>query len=184
MIGLFFEVEPKPGHEDRYFETAARLRPALDENGGVAFIDRFKSLQRPGIILSYQHWETEEHLVKWRNDDRHHRVQRAGREVHFEDYRIRVARQVTPDLALPDDPERLVLAVEGTSETPEAAGGETFASVYREQQFVTLYDVGAHQQALAVLDACERAPAVSAVHVFSVIRDYTMNERTEAPQSW
>ena len=184
MIGLFFEVEPKPGHEEHYFNTAARLRPILEDNGGVLFIDRYKSLKRPGIILSYQHWQDEAHLLKWRADQRHQIAQRAGRDVHFDDYRIRVARQVTPDMAVPDSPERWIIAAEGNGDMPEVEGGETFASIYRENQFVTIYSLDAHAHALAIMDANESASDVTATHVFSVMRDYTMTDRAEAPQSW
>ena len=184
MIGLFFEVEPNPGHEDRYFDTAAKLRPALDENGGVLFIDRYKSLDRPERILSYQHWSDEAHLVKWRENTQHQGAQRAGRTVHFADYRIRVAQQITPDTALTDQPSNLVVVVESTNRVNSREGGEIFDSVYRDAQFVTLYDVAVHDRALEIMDAYENTAGVTAIHVFTVLRDYAMKDRAEAPQSW
>jgi hypothetical protein len=52
MIGLFFEVMPRPGHEQAYLDIAAGLRPELDKNPGLLFIDRFKSLMWQRIVLS------------------------------------------------------------------------------------------------------------------------------------
>jgi hypothetical protein len=31
MIGLFFEVMPRPGHEQAYFDIAAGLRPEVEQ---------------------------------------------------------------------------------------------------------------------------------------------------------
>ena len=85
MIGLFFEVTPREGHAPRYFELAAALRPELDRSGGVLFIDRYTSLERPGLILSHQWWADEDSLIRWRAHTQHRAIQRAGREQHFRD---------------------------------------------------------------------------------------------------
>ena len=37
MIGLFFEVIPREGHAQRYFELAAALRPELERSGGAQY---------------------------------------------------------------------------------------------------------------------------------------------------
>ena len=95
MHTLLFEVQPRAGHEDHYFAHATRLRPLLDAHPGLLFIDRFKSLVRPNIILSHSHWQDEASLARWRTDAQHRRSQAAGRNQHFEDYRIRISRVVT-----------------------------------------------------------------------------------------
>ena len=66
MIGLFFEVTPLEKHAENYFNLAALLRPELERSGGVEFIDRYRSIDRPGIIFSHQWWADEEALVRWR----------------------------------------------------------------------------------------------------------------------
>ena len=86
-----FEVKPKEGHEQHYFDRAAALRPRLAKNDGILFIDRYKSLSRIGIILSHSHWRDEASMTRWRIDEAHHKTQAAGRNVHFEDYRIRIS---------------------------------------------------------------------------------------------
>jgi heme-degrading monooxygenase HmoA len=122
MIGLFFEVTPLEGHASSYFELAAVLRPELERSGGVLFIDRYASTDRPEVILSHQWWADEESLIRWRTHTQHRAIQRAGREQHFKDYRLRIGP-----------------AVQDTSADRK---------------------------------------------VFEITRDYTMYERTEAPQEY
>ena len=94
MIGLFFEVETKPGHRDQYLDLAASLKPDLEAIGGCRFIDRFRSLTRENLLLSYQIWQDEGALTAWRAHAHHHDVQTLGRERVFSDYRIRVAQVI------------------------------------------------------------------------------------------
>ena len=49
MIGLFFEVMPREGHTTSYFELAAVLKPELERSGGVLFVDRYTSADRPEV---------------------------------------------------------------------------------------------------------------------------------------
>ena len=57
MLALFFEVCPRAdGGWDRYLAIAAGLRPLLAEQEGLLFIDRYRSLLRPGTILSHSLW--------------------------------------------------------------------------------------------------------------------------------
>ncbi|MGI9405196.1 MAG: antibiotic biosynthesis monooxygenase family protein [Hyphomicrobiaceae bacterium] len=184
MIGLFFEVQPKYGHEDRYFETAAALRPALDENGGILFIDRYKSLKRDGVILSYQHWQDEAHLIKWREETRHQGAQKAGRDVHFADYRIRVAPHVDGATEPDEIGARLIVVAEGNRAPSAGTRGETFKSVYRDEQFATLIDAESREDAAEILASLRDTRELTAVRLFSVARDYTMRNRDEAPQAW
>jgi heme-degrading monooxygenase HmoA len=166
MIGLFFEVEPILGHADRYFELASQLRPELDKNPGLLFIDRYASLDRHGIILSHSWWDTEASLIAWRQHTGHRAIQRTGRERHFNDYRIRIGRASE---AKTDHAARRICADYRDGEPVRLADTERFKSVYRENKFLVLSasapsDVGADQL------------------VFDVIRDYTMYDRAEAPQ--
>ena len=82
MIGLFFEVQTKPGHRDQYLDLAASLKPDLEVMGGCVFIDRFRSLTRENMLLSYQIWQDEGTLTAWRAHAYHHDVQTIGREAH------------------------------------------------------------------------------------------------------
>ena len=91
MIAVIFEALPQPGRRDAYLDTAARLRPLLDEIDGFLSIERFESLATPGKILSLSFWRDEEAVARWRNVEAHRAAQRAGREFIFSGYRLRVA---------------------------------------------------------------------------------------------
>ena len=68
MIGLFFEVQTRPGHRDQYLDLAAALKPALEATGGCLSIERFRSLSREDLLLSHQIWQDEGALTacRWR----------------------------------------------------------------------------------------------------------------------
>ena len=200
MIGLFFEVQTKGGHRDQYLELAASLRPALDAMGGCLFIDRFQSVSRDNLLLSYQIWQDEGALTAWRVHARHHRVQEIGREAVFSDYRIRIAQVIhearpkqpawRPERRTPyNDPARraptYVLAMESKSDTLTVKAGwrhDAFASVYRPGQFAHLVDVPDPEAGIAFGEKLFAEPTTEYVRIFEVMRDYGMYERSEAPQ--
>ena len=91
MIAVIFEAQPRPGRTDAYLEAAARLRPLLEKIDGFVSIERFESLTTPGKILSLSLWRDEEAVRSWRNVEEHRRIQAAGRQSIFADYRLRVA---------------------------------------------------------------------------------------------
>lgn len=168
MIGLFFEVSPRSGHSDRYFELAAYLRPELEKNPGLLFIDRYKSVDRPDLVLSHSWWADEASLIAWREHSQHRAIQRAGREHHFKDYRIRIGRLCDGE----DDGTglRFLWAIYLDAKPLRSLGGELFESVYRDSKFLVLSDAP-----VAGLDS------VTEQRRFAVIRDYTMYDRAEAP---
>lgn len=91
MIAVIFEVIPKADRRDQYLDIAASLRPLLDEVDGFISIERFESLTQPGKVLSLSFWRDEAAVAQWRQLERHRGAQTQGREVVFDDYRLRVA---------------------------------------------------------------------------------------------
>jgi heme-degrading monooxygenase HmoA len=91
MIAVIFEAQPHPGRRDAYLDAAARLRPLLEKIDGFVSIERFESLTTPGRILSLSFWRDEDAVRAWRNVEEHRRIQAAGRQSIFADYRLRVA---------------------------------------------------------------------------------------------
>jgi heme-degrading monooxygenase HmoA len=91
MIAVIFEVVPKPGFAPRYFEIAAQLKPLLEGIDGFLSVERFESLAQPGKFLSLSFWRDEDAVRAWRTQALHREGQREGREVVFQDYRLRVA---------------------------------------------------------------------------------------------
>lgn len=104
MLTVIFEVTPKPGRAERYFEIAAELVGELQKIDGFISVERFESLSRPGTFLSLSTWRDEAAVLAWRNQGLHRSGQREGRESVFEGYRIRVA-QVLRDYSLSERDE-------------------------------------------------------------------------------
>ena len=91
MIAVIFEVVPKAGRAQAYFDLAAGLKPHLAEIDGFISIERFESLAEPGKFLSLSFWRDEAAVTNWRNLEQHRAAQAAGRESIFAAYRLRVA---------------------------------------------------------------------------------------------
>jgi len=200
MIALFFEVETRPGHRDQYLGLAASLRPALDAMGGCLFIDRFASLSRENLLLSYQIWQDEGAMTAWRVHGYHHEVQTIGREKVFSDYRIRIAQVIheerpgqpvwQPERRTPyNDPARrastfVLVAESKRAELPVQAEWrrDSFKSVYRDGIFAHLIDVPDQQSGMELGRQLLKDSTTEYFRVVEVMRDYGMFDRKEAPQ--
>jgi heme-degrading monooxygenase HmoA len=186
VIALFFEVKPKPDQVQRYLDTAAALKPALDASGGCLFIDRFKSRQRDGWLLSYQIWQDEASMVRWRVNGSHHHAQSAGRTVVFDDYRLRVAQIVRDEVPgkpawQPQvrTPPRYCTMIESQSAQFEGKPLE-FESLYRVGQFAHLSSVNSLAQALDISEQCQVSDSIR-FRIGEIERDYGMFDRAQAP---
>ena len=94
MHVIIFEVYPKQGKADDYFELAAELKPLLEEQPGFIAVERFQSLNDSQKYLSISSWESEEAIKNWRKNIEHQQAQNAGKTSIFSKYRIRVAEVV------------------------------------------------------------------------------------------
>ena len=94
MIAVIFEVLPHAAHRQAYLDTAASLRPYLEQIEGFISIERFESLSQPGKVLSLSFWRDEAAVQQWRTLEVHRSAQAAGRDHIFADYRLRVAEVV------------------------------------------------------------------------------------------
>jgi heme-degrading monooxygenase HmoA len=90
MFSVIFEVHPQPERFDEYLALAAHLRPILEKIDGFLDNERFRSLRRPGWLLSHSTWRDEKSVVRWRTEGEHHQVQARGRGGIFCDYHLRV----------------------------------------------------------------------------------------------
>lgn len=91
MIAVIFEVEPHADQKGAYFALAAALKEDLAKIDGFISVERFESLTTPGKLLSLSIWRDEEALAEWRRLASHRSAQKAGREMMFAGYRLRVA---------------------------------------------------------------------------------------------
>jgi hypothetical protein len=124
---------------------------------GFLGIERFDNRTRPGWVLSLSRWRDESSLVAWREVFEHRAAQEKGRHGVFEDYRIRVARQV--------DHGGNFTFVEGAAPAGTAPA-QTFESLSEQGHTVALVE----------------SPDVSAGSHWQVIRDYGLHQRREAPR--
>ena len=176
MHCLFFDVRPKPGHMDHYFDHVARLKPVLARHEGLMFLDRYRPLDEPDALLSHQLWADEAAIAAWRADATHRASQSAGRKVHFDGYRIRVGVEVAPDRDS-SEPGRFLLAAYGAAPA-QIMGARSYESVNNAGRFVTLVS---HDTLAAATDAAAGSDAEE-TRLFRILRDYTMTDRAEAPQ--
>lgn len=99
MIAVIFEACVPGEAQADYLDLAAELAPLLAELDGFISIERFQSLTTPGKLLSLSFWRDEAAVAAWRNLPEHRRVQAAGRDHVFADYRLRIAA-VTRDYGM------------------------------------------------------------------------------------
>ena len=199
MQALFFEVTPKQGHAEKYFERAAQLKPELDKHTGLLFLDRYRSLTRADTFLSHQFWQDEASIARWRANCPHYHTQVAGRNMHFEDYRLRVGpviheinsagsdRTFAIHGSYRDDdaPERVVVVIASNHPLPglaHAPDTETFDSVNFEHSFVSITPVADRNAADALVTSVREDDGFTTARICVLSRDYGMFDRAEAPQ--
>jgi heme-degrading monooxygenase HmoA len=91
MIAVIFELEPREGATDQYFELAAELRPALEAMEGFISVERFESVATKGRYLSLSFWRDEAAVRAWRCHGMHRGAQQEGRSSVLAGYRLRVS---------------------------------------------------------------------------------------------
>ena len=52
VVGLFFEVQPKPGQRQAYFDHVDWLKPSLATHDGLFWMQRYQSMDDSGLTLS------------------------------------------------------------------------------------------------------------------------------------
>lgn len=175
MFAVVFEVLPSASGYQRYLDTAAALRPRLDEIPGFVSIERFRSMTHPGWILSLSLWETETALVQWRNHGEHHAAQEAGRASVFDDYRLRVVRMADAETSHAENNPLLVM-----HEHPADH------SMPRSKRFDSLVSPGKHidlwETDMASIGQHLLRPASERIWYANVLRDYGLFDRQQAPQ--
>ena len=200
MLALLFEVTPKPDAYQRYLDIAASLRPALDKHDGLLFIDRYRSLTRPGTILSHSLWRDEASMAAWRTFEKHNHAQIAGREHVFADYRLRIADVVLARVPDAGDwrrprpssyrdpaarPPRHVVIAASRGAPCAGEASDRFESLNWPNEYLALYDAGDLRAAESLLESLGKTmPGVTttSLRLCELERDYGMFDRREAPQ--
>ncbi len=94
MIVVVFEVTPKEGRAQDYFDLAAELRPELERIDGFISVERFESLATPGKYVSLSYWRDADAVAAWHGTENHAVAQARGKSEIFADFRITVAESI------------------------------------------------------------------------------------------
>jgi heme-degrading monooxygenase HmoA len=198
VVGLFFEVQPKPGQRQAYFDQVEVLKPFLAKHDGLFWMQRYQSLDDPGLILSHQYWAGEQALAAWRQNADHRHAQMQGMSHIFADYRIRVGPRVwhwdgekdagfLPVGPAPERPYILTLHMAADRDTSAIAAGLSDTGLSIAGRFESVAD----DKSGLIMAACAdftasiyqhilRCGATSAA-LFAPTRDYGLFDRQAAP---
>jgi heme-degrading monooxygenase HmoA len=198
VVGLFFEVQPKPGQRQAYFDQVEVLKPFLAKHDGLFWMQRYQSLDDPGLILSHQYWAGEQALAAWRQNADHRHAQMQGMSHIFADYRIRVGPRVwhwdgekdagfLPVGPAPERPYILTLHMAADREASAIAAGLSDTGLSITGRFESVAD----DKSGLIMAACAdftasiyqhilRCGATSAA-LFAPTRDYGLFDRQAAP---
>ena len=194
VVGLFFEVQPKPGQRQAYFNQVEVLKPVLATHDGLFWMQRYQSIDDPGLFLSHQYWAGEQALAAWRRNADHRHAQMQGMSHIFADYRIRVGPRVwhwdgekdAGFLLVEPAPERpyiLTLHMAGYCDASAIADGLSdtgrFESVADDKSGLIL--AACADFTASIYQHILRCGATSAA-LFAPTRDYVMFDRQAAPE--
>ena len=198
VVGLLFEVQPKPGQRQAYFDQVEVLKPFLATHDGLFWMQRYQSMDDPGLILSHQYWVGEQALAAWRQNANHRHAQMQGMSHIFADYRIRVGPRVwhwdgekdagfLPVGPAPERPYILTLHMAADCDAIAIATGLSDTGL----SFTGWFESVADDKSGLIMAACAdftasiyqhilRCGATSAA-LFAPTRDYGLFDRQAAP---
>lgn len=204
MLALLFEMQTKPNQSARYLTVANALRPSLASTDGFLWIDRYRSIHRPEVLLSHSLWRNEAALTSWRTFPTHHFAQVEGREKIFTDYRLRVAH-VTEEImpgksswsaggfssyrADCSDPKRYIAIVRSAIDLSDhdaflASADDFYVSISNDNEYLSTHTFESSGTVLLQhwLNDDLNSLGLTSIRICEVERDYTMHDRREAPQ--
>ena len=203
VVGLFFEVQPKPGQRQAYFDQVEVLKPSLATHDGLFWMQRYQSIDDPELILSHQYWAGEQALAAWRRNADHRHAQMQGMSHIFADYRIRVGPRVwhwdgekdagfLPVGPAPERPYILTLHMPADCDASAIAAGLSDTDLSVTGLCVTgRFESVAHDKSGLILAACADFTASIYQHIlrcgatraalFAPTRDYGLFDRQAAP---
>lgn len=198
VVGLFFEVQPKLGQRQVYFDHVDWLKPSLAKHDGLFWMQRYQSMDDPGLILSHQYWAGEQAIAAWRQNADHRHAQMQGMSHIFADYRIRVGPRVwhcdgekdagfLPVGPASERPYILTLHMAADCDISAIAAGLSIIDLSITGQFESVAD----DKSRLIMAACADFTASSHQHIlrcgatsaalFAPTRDYGLFDQQAAP---
>lgn len=195
VIGLFFEVKPKPGHLDNYFTYVEKLKSELSKQKGLLWLQRYHALLDNNSLLSHQLWDHQDSIVTWRQNKAHRSAQTAGIKTHFQDYRIRIGERLQhgsiDELAVGKQAAslngKLLLSIHSNVFLPKAAFDDcglipsVFSAVINPHNIITLNTIEDMEQAVFLAKTLDKS-VIGKAELFLINRDYSMFDRDQAPR--
>ena len=204
MLAVIFEVLPKSEKWDDYLGIAKMLKPELEAIDGFQENIRYRSLTRPGWLLSLSIWRDEKALVRWRTQAVHHGAQEKGRFEVFGDYHLRVGAlgseersdttevgagtavtlidaKRSADWVKETPPEQVAASLGLPDDKSRLVAWDVFDAVLTPGDVILLMTARDQQAA----DALEREISLrdgARLRRVKILRDYGMYDRREAPQ--
>jgi heme-degrading monooxygenase HmoA len=204
MFAVLFEVQPKSEKWDEYLGIAKMLKPELEAIDGFVENIRYRSLTRPGWLLSLSIWRDEKALVRWRTQAVHHGAQERGRFEIFGDYHLRVGELTgTGSTERTDETQvglgTIVTLVDGKQAARDAAADQVAASLGLQADAPGLVAWDVFEAVLTpgdvilLMTSRDQKTAEGLARGISlrdderlrqvrILRDYGMYDRREAPQ--
>jgi hypothetical protein len=200
--GIACRIEPVPARS----ASAPSGRPYSDPRNNLPLRWYITiGLSRPGILLSLSLWDDEAALVRWRTVEKHHSGQMRGRLGVLSDYHLRVGEVTAVAGAYADrkvgwqradqtsvgNAKALTIVDCGECDTlldEEAKdysplGMERFEHLTTPGRTVSLYEWPTQSEAYAFgAHLAPVVPATAKTYTVRVLRDYSMEDRREAPE--
>jgi heme-degrading monooxygenase HmoA len=195
VIGLFFEVTPKPGHLDHYFTYVEKLKSELSKQKGLLWLQRYHALLDNNSLLSHQLWDHQDSIVAWRQNEAHRSAQTAGIKTHFQNYRIRIGERLRhgsiDELALGKQAEslngKLLLSIHSNVFLPKAAFDDcglipsVFSTIIDPHNIITLSTIDDMAKAVFLTKTLDKS-VIDKAELFLINRNYSMFDRDQAPR--
>ena len=197
VVGLFFEVTPKPGHSGHYFSFVERLKPESANYEGLLSLSRYRALFDGFSLLSHQLWDSEKSLENWRQNKMHRLAQKAGIKKHFKNYRIRIGQRLAfwPADTVPDahfelasEASELLLSIQSRVFIPTSAFNKhasldcVYCDLSSSDQFITLVTPNNLSSAMALTTSMS-PDFFDKIELFLISRNYSMIERDQSPSA-
>lgn len=177
----------------KYYNT---LQPLLQNIEGFLEETSFAAPSQPGVRCLFARFANGTSLVEWRNHPTHLRIMHHARREVFDQFRITVGTDALPSATAASDEQRVVIAYQRPA-TQEAvqedmnpsylfrgtasdmlAECQSYASA-NIRMWVLRLKFGASADEFEA--SFERIPGDALYRIY-VLRDYTKDDRTEAPE--
>ena len=195
-IGLFFEVVPNLGHSNHYFSYVEKLKPELEKQDGLIWLNRYRAQFDDYSLLSHQLWDSKKSLENWRQNKQHRLAQKAGIEKHFKNYRIRIGQRLASwqaglvtnaNFGLTSNSDALLLSIQSSKAISNIVFNKhaflegAYRGLSASDQFITLVTPNDLSSVLALTSSIS-PDLIDKIELFLISRDYSMTDRIQAPR--